>query len=223
MNGNANGSIAPSTNPNAPQSWFDLVVMPTMDPRNIIQTASFEDSTGTMRSAIFQRSGTWLQPGAGPWVQGPLNVSPGMGSTIANVTVPNIYDYASIEAANSWNTLHQMTPAVLTTLPLAVQQIMFLKAGTAFVNNLYLDWKVGVTATSVQLSFRDNSVTSGDFQNSGTATVPVFMFPPSATFGNTGRNFQVTVLRPGRFHVGLVVFDSTTAISMFEMEWIVLP
>jgi hypothetical protein len=65
-------------------------------------------------------------------------------------------------------------------------------------------------------------VTSGDFQNAGTATVPVFEFPPSATYGGTGRNFQVTLLRPGRFNVGIVTLDSTAVISMFEMEWIVL-
>jgi len=218
-----NGNTPQSSGSSAPQSWFDLVVMPTMDPRSIIQTASFEDHVGTMQAATFQRSGSWLSPGAPPWVQSPLSVSAGMGSTLANVTVPNVYDYASIEAANTWNTLHQMTPATPTTLPLAVQQIMFLKAGTAFVNNLFLDWKGAVTSSSVQLSFRDNSVTSGDFQNSATATVPVFMFPATATFGNTGRNFQVTLLRPGRFNVGIVVLDSTAAISMFEMEWIVLP
>ncbi len=221
MNANSNSIIAPTGASNAPQSWFDLVVMPPMDPRNIIQTAAMEDSGGTMRAAMFQRSSSWLLPGT--WAQPPLSLSAGSGATLPNVTVPNIYDYASIEAANSWNTLHQMTPVTPSGLPLAVQQIMFLKAGTAFVNNIYLDWKGVVTSSSVQLSFRDNSVTSGDFQNAGTATVPVFAFPNSATYGSTGRNLQVTLLRPGRFHVGLVILDSTAAISMFEMEWIVLP
>jgi hypothetical protein len=174
-----------------------------------------------MHSATFARSSTWLQPG--PWGQSPLTVSVGVGTTLPNVTVPNAYDYASIEAANTWNTLHQMTPASPTGLPLPVQQIMFLKAGTAFVNNLFLDWKGAVTSSNIQLSFRDNSTTSGDFTNSGTATVPAFVFPATATYGSTGRNFQVTLLRPGRFNVGLVVFDSTSALSMFEMDWIVLP
>ena len=222
MNANSNGSnAAPSGISNAPQSWFDLVVMPTMDPRNIIQTASFEDSTGTLRAATFQRSPNWLVNGI--WAEPPLTVTTPSGALIPNVTVPNIYDYASIEAANTWNTLHQMVAPNPPNLPISVQNIMFLKAGTAFVNNIYLDWRGAVTSSSVLLSFRDNSVTSGDFQNSGTATVPVFAFPTSATYGSTGRNFQVTLLRPGRFNVGLVILDSTAAISMFEMEWIVLP
>jgi hypothetical protein len=216
-----NGNTPTSSSPSAPQSWFDLVVMPTMDPRSIIQTASFQDSTDTMRAANFQRSGNWLMPG--PWSVSPLNVTMPGGSVTPNVSVPNVYDYASIEAAATWNTLHQMVAPNPASLPIAVQQIMFLKAGTAFDNNLFLDWKAGVTASIVQLSLRENSVTSGDFQNSGTGTVPVFAFPLTATFGNTGRNLQVTLLRPGRFNVGIVVFDSALNTSMFEMEWIVLP
>jgi hypothetical protein len=194
--------------------------MPTMDPRSIISTAAFEDSTGTMHAATFERSPSWLL--AGPWGQSPLNVTTPTGSLIPNVTVPNVYDYASLEEANTWNTLHQMVAPVPTSLPLAVQKIMFLKAGTAFVNNLFLDWKAGVTSGSVQLSFRDNSVTSGDFQNSGTGTVPAFIFPSSATYGGLGRNLQVTLLRPGRYTVGIVTLDSAVVTSMFEMEWFVL-
>src|ERR1700733_11369794 len=104
-----NGNSPQTPGSSAPQSWFDLVVMPTMDPRSIIQTASFEDNGATMRAATFNRSPTWLLPG--PWSEAPLSVSVGVGTTLANVTVPNVYDYASIEAANTWNTLHQMTPA----------------------------------------------------------------------------------------------------------------
>ncbi len=210
MNGN--------NNRNTIQSWFDLVVMPTMDPRSIIQTASFEDSTGTMRAATFLRSQNWLLPG--PWIQSPLNVTTPAGILIPNVTVPNAYDYASIEDANTWNTLHQMVAPIPNNLPFAVRQVMFLKAGTAFVNNIFLDWAVGVTSASVQLSFRDNSMTSGDFQNSGAGTVPVFAFP-AATYGSTGRNFQVTLLRTGHFHVGLNILDNSGNCSMFEMEWFV--
>jgi hypothetical protein len=220
MNANSNGSMAPSGNSNAPQSWFDLVVMSTMDPRNIIQTASLEDSGGTMRAATFARSQSWLLPG--PWIETPINVSTPVGGLIPNVTVPNVYDYASIEAANTWNTLHQMVPVNPSNLPFPVQNIMFLKAGTAFVNNLFVDCKPGVSFTQAMLTFRDNAVTSGDFQNSATATLPVFTFP-NATYGSTGRNLQVTVLRPGRFNIGLTIIDNSSNLSMFDMEWIVLP
>ncbi len=201
------------------QSWFDLVVMPTMDPRSIIQTASFEDQGGTMRAASFLRSMDWFV--SATWINPNLSVTVPAAGLIPNVTVPNVYDFASIEDANAWNTLHQMVAPSPLTLPIAVQKIMFLKAGTAFVNNLYLDWKAGITATSVELSFRDNSATSGDFQNAAAGTVPAFVFPSTATYGGLGRNLQVTLLRTGRFIVGLRIVDSTGSPSMFEMEWIV--
>ncbi len=105
-------------------------------------------------------------------------------------------------------------------LPIAVQKIMFLKAGTAFVNNIFLDWSPTVTSTDVQLSFRDNSTTSGDFQNSATATVPVFAFS-GATFGGTARMLQVTLLRTGRFQMCLRIIDNSGNYSMYEMDWIV--
>jgi hypothetical protein len=212
---NTNGSMTPSGNSNAPQSWFDLVVMSPMDPRGIISSVSFENNAGSQTAATFARSSTWLH--ASTWVNPPLIVS----QTASFVICPNVQDFASVEAANTWNGLHLMT-AQNNQLPIAVQKIMFLKAGTAFVNNIFLDWSAGVTSTDVQLSFRDNSTTSGDFQNSGTATVPVFAFT-GATFGLTARNLQVTVLRTGRFHVAMRIIDNSGNYSMYEMEWIVLP
>src|ERR1017187_3776260 len=152
-------------NGSKPQSWFDLPVMPPMDPRSIISTASFEDLGGTMRAATFERSSTFLAGAL--YVVSPLSVTtPGSGTT-PYVSVPNTYDYGSIEEANTWNTLHMMTIPTPATMPLSVQKIMFLHAGTAFVNNIFLDCKAGTTSTNVQLTFRDNSVTSGDFQNAG--------------------------------------------------------
>lgn len=203
-----------------PQSWFDLIVMPTMDPRSIIQTASFQDQGGTMRAATFQRSTTWLT--GSPWVNTPLTTSALGASTTPSVTVPNANDYDSAEQAATWNTLHQMvTPN--PAIPLSVQKIMFLKAGTAFVNNIFLDWKAGVTSVGdIELSLRDNSVTNGDFTSGSTGSVPVFAFPSTATYGGVGRNFQVTLLRTGRFQVCLRVNDNSGNFSMYEMDWIVL-
>ncbi len=215
MNGNSNGSTAPSTASNAPQSWFDLIVMPTMDPRSIISTTSFEASAGGQQGGTFARSSTWLH--SATWINPPLIVS----QTASNVICPNVQDFASVEEANIWNGLHLMT-AQNNQLPIAVQKIMFLKAGSAFVNNIFLDWSAGVTSTDVQLSFRDNSTTSGNFQNSATATVPVFAWS-GPTFGSTARNLEVTLLRPGRFQMALRIIDNSGNYSMYEMDWIVLP
>ncbi len=215
MNGTTNGSTTPTVNSNAPQSWFDLVVMPTMDPRSIISAVSFEASAGGQQAGTFARSSTWLH--STTWVNPPLIVS----QTGSNLVCPNIQDFASVEIANTWNGLHQMT-ALNNQLPINVQKIMFLKAGTAFVNNIFLDWSAGITSTDVQLSFRDNAATSGDFQNSGTGTVPVFAWS-GPTFGSTARNLEVTLLRPGRFQMALRIIDNSGNYSMYEMDWIVLP
>ncbi len=215
MNGNSNSSAnGNGSRPAMPQSWYDLVVMSPMDIRSLIQSATFESSGGGQTAGTFARSSTWLH--AATWVNPPLVVS----QTGSNVTCPNAQDFASVEAANTWNGLHLMT-AQNNQLPLSVQKIMFLKAGTAFVNNIFLDWTPAVTSTDVQLSFRDNSTTSGDFQNSATATVPVFAFS-GATFGTTARNLQVTLLRTGRFQVALRIIDNSGNYSMYEMDWIVL-
>ena len=108
-------------------------------------------------------------------------------------------------------------------LPKAVEKIMFLKAGEAFVNNIFLDWSAGVTSTDVLFSFRDNSVTSGDFTDAAAGTIPVFAFPSSATYGGTSRRMQITLRRAGRYTVGLRIFDSAGNWSLYEMDWIVMP
>jgi hypothetical protein len=107
-------------------------------------------------------------------------------------------------------------------LPLAVKKIVFLKAGMSFDNTIYLDWIGGATSSDVQISFRDNSVTSGNLDAAGGApTIPVFQFLPTLTYGGTGKKLVVTVLRPGRYTVCLRVLDNGGNYSMFEMEWVI--
>ncbi len=139
----------------------------------------------------------------------------------AHLFVPNVADFASVAIAAAWNTSHAMT-SINTKLPLCVENIMFLKAGGAFVNYIYLDWLGGLTSTDVQFSFRDNSLTDGDFANSATGTIPAFTFG-SSTFGGTSRSLQVTLLQPGDYNVALRIYDSALNYSMYAMHWIVLP
>ncbi len=204
---------------NTPQSWYDFAVMPPMDPRSIVQTISLQDQGGTMRPASFARSVSWLHA-APTWANPPLIVTP-FSTAVPNVTVPNTNDFGSVEAAAAWNSLHAMTSTSIF-VPIAVEKIMFLKAGTAFVNNIFLDFIGGVTSQDILFSFRDNSVTSGDFTGGGAGTIPVFAFPTAPTYGGTSRNLQVTLLRPGRYSVALRIFDSAPNWSIYEMDWIVL-
>ncbi|MFI5200889.1 MAG: hypothetical protein ACHQNE_00695 [Candidatus Kapaibacterium sp.] len=211
-----NGNTAPS----GPQSWFDLVVMPPMDPRGIIQSVLFQNQAGASQPASFARSATFLHNST--WVNPPMIVTqPGGGTSPGFVLAANPQDFDSMVAAQNWTSLHAMT-VTSAQVALSVQKLMFLKAGMKFVNNIYLDFTGGATSTDIQLSIRDNSATSGDFQGAPTGTVPVFSFP-STTYGGTGKQMQLTLLQPGRFNVGLRIIDNSGNYSIFEMDWIVLP
>ncbi|MDP4198492.1 MAG: hypothetical protein Q8922_00860 [Bacteroidota bacterium] len=106
-------------------------------------------------------------------------------------------------------------------LPLVVEGLMYLKSGP-FTNNIFLDFTGGATSTDVQLGFRDNSYTSGDFTAGATGTIPVFAFPGApVTYGGTGHILSVTLLKPGRYSMGIRIVDNVGNYSLFPMEWIV--
>ncbi len=212
-----NGNNSKNNTPQGPQSWNDLVVMTPMDPRAVISSTTFQNSAGAAQPGVFLRSSTFLH--AATWVNPPMIVNT---SLVATVGATNSYDFDAIEQALTWNGLHQMTvPNAL--LPLSVSKIIFLKAGTQFVNTIFLDWTGGTTSSSdVEISFRDNSTTSGIFQNAGTGTMPVFSFGASS-YGGTGRALTLSLLRTGRFPMAMRLIDSSGNYSMFEMDWIVLP
>ncbi len=193
-------------------------MMPTLDPRSIVSFISFEDNAGSDQAGVFQRSATWLQNVS--WVDAPMIVSPLTPLTTPNLIVPNPQDFQSVQVANLWNSSQAMT-SINTRLPKAVEKIMFLKAGLPFINNLYLDWTPGVTSTDVQFSFRDNSLTPGDFLDSTSGTIPAFVFPGTATYGLTARRLRVTLRRRGQFNVGLRILDNSGNYSLYEMIWIV--
>ncbi len=194
------------------QSWNDLLLQSTMDPRGLISNAGFVSTGG-----LFLRSTTWLQ--AVTWVAPPMKVSaPGVGTT-SNIMAVNPQDFPSIEAAATWNATHAMT-TINPQIPLVNEGLMYLHAGSNFYNNIYLDITGGTTLVSVQLSFRDNSYTAGDFTAGATGTIPVFDFG-TGPFMGLGKLFQVTLLQTGRFQMGLRLVDNAGNYSMFPMDWLV--
>ncbi len=195
------------------QSWLDLILSPTMDPRGLVSNTSFSTGPGA-----FLRSTNWLQAVA--WVSPPMKVSaPGVGTT-SNIMAVNPQDFTSIEAAATWNATHAMTTNN-AQLPLVAEGLMFLRSGTNFQNNLFFDITGGTTLVGVQLSFRDNSYTAGDFTAGATGTIPVFDFG-AGPFSGAGKQMTVTLLQPGRFSMGLRLVDNAGNYSMFPMEWIVI-
>jgi hypothetical protein len=112
--------------------------------------------------------------------------------------------------------------SISTQLPLAVNALMILKASPKFLNNVFFDFLGGATSTDIPFSFKDNSLTSGDFTNAATGTIPSYSFG-STTFGGTGKMLTVSILTPGRYSVALRIVDNAGGYSLFPMEWIVLP
>ena len=198
-----------------PQSWLDLITMPTMDPRSLISTISFQGQLAT-----FTRSPNWLQATA--WVPPVIKVTPsGTPATTSNLMANNPQDFASIEAANTWNGTHAMT-TINPQLPLVSEGLMYLRYGGNFINNIFFDFIGGASSTDIQIGFGDNSYTAGDFTAGPIGTIPVFAFPTSATYSGTGKMMAITLLQPGRYSMGLRIVDNSGNYSMFPMEWIVI-
>jgi len=195
-------------------------VMPPMDPRSIMASPLLMDNTSAIQAGTFARSATWLNL-TKTWVNPPMVTTLPTASTTSHVVAANPYDFQAVIDAQTWNTTHAMSLPT-NGMPVAVQKIMYLRADPRFINTFYVDFTGAATSTDIQLSMRDNSVTSGNYQNAAAGTVPVFTFPNTSTYGGTGRSFQVTLLQSGRFNVGFRIVDNAANWSMFEMEWIVL-
>lgn len=221
-NGNANGSSYISMNsqmPKMPQSWSDLMVMEPMDIRSVVATTQFQDAGGTIRPGSFLRSKTWLNNAT--WVNPPMVVSPVSTVTTPFINAVNAGDFEAMVEAQVWNSTHQMSNPT-TGLPLSVQKILFARGDPRFMNTFYLDWTGGATSTfDVELSFRDNSATGGNFQNAAQGTIPVFSFPAN-TYGGTGRVFNLILMRKGRFSLALRLIDGGGNYSMFEFDIVAL-
>jgi hypothetical protein len=199
------------------QSWYDVITQSTMDPRNLISNPNFQDQAGAGQFGSFLRSTNWLQ--AVTWVAPVIKVSPSVAAP-ASIMATNPQDFASIEAAQTWNATHAMT-SINPQLPLVSEGTVFVKSGTNFVNLIPLDFIGAATSTSVQLSFRDNSLVAGDFTAGASGTIPVFDFG-SATFGGTSHVLQMTLLQTGHFQMGIRVIDNGGNFSMFPLDLIVL-
>jgi hypothetical protein len=196
-----------------PQSWFDLPMVEPMDPRAIIQAITLDDDTGASIIPLFMRSTDFIKNTT--WATSPLGLS-NPATRIPQVLAVNNSDYEAEYVARDWNATHGMVRSNMQ-LPPTVAKIVFAKAGNRFTNVFWVDWSGASNSTDVQLSFRDNSATSGDFTNASSGSVPVFAWSGS-TFSGTGKRLQITFTRPGRFSLVLRVIDGTGSWSMFELE-----
>jgi hypothetical protein len=186
-------------------SWQDLQVAAPIDPKSVLQYATLGVTLGS-----FTRSTTVLQAA---WVAS--TIAPTGNNT--KVMSLDTTDAATTADANQWTFTHQMTNAA-AAIPSAMNKVMFLRAGKIWDNQIELAFG-GSTYDSVQLTFRDNLGTTGQFLNSATGAVPVINFGN----GHTGNKvMHLSIITPGTYSVVLVMVTGGNW-SAYEMEWIVLP
>jgi hypothetical protein len=188
------------------QGWQDLQVAQPIDPRSIILSAALGSTVGT-----WQRSVTVLQSA---WIGTNALAFTGSNTAVASLDTT---DAATTADAAQWTIAHQMVNAS-ANIPPTMNNVVFARAGAIWDNKLEINFG-GTSYNSVQLTFRDNLGTSGQFINSSGAGVPVFSFGSGIT-GN--QVMHLTLMKPGVYTMVFVMVLSGNW-STYEFELIVLP
>ncbi len=187
------------------QSWADLQVAQPIDPKSVIMGVSLGANAGS-----FTRSTNALQAA---WVAPVANYT---GSN-TKVNSWDTTDAATGQDAIQWTFNHQMVN-VAANIPGALNNVAFLRAGKIWDNQI--EFALGGAANNnIQLTFRDNLGTTGQFLNSATGSVPVISLGNGL---NGAQIMHVTFLQPGIFQM-VLISQIGANWSAFPMEWIVLP
>ena len=189
--------------PSNAQSWNDLQVFQPINPVDLIAWANIASSTTSFR----------MSPNfaTGPWITSPFSLS----STPPYVAALGTDNLQNVADADQWNFQHLTGKGGDTTITLPLLKVIFLRGGAQWKNSIRLTLG-GATYNDLQLSFRDNAATRGDYRG----TIPVISF----TGGNLTATITLEVVLKtfGEYTMGLRAYDGSN-ISMFEMEWIVVP
>lgn len=187
-------------------SWFDLTTRLPGEIRDFVADAYLNATQGT-----FARSTTYLQ---NAWATNSIAFT----STASCETLKT--DQAGMVAdAKQWNLSHQIVNTSSTLQP-PLKRIVFLRGGTDWQMKLTFAWGAN-TYSDIQLSFRDNGTSSGDFTGSPQGSIPVIKFSGNFTGDVT---LTVTLKQFGTFPMMLVLKDNgTLQYSVFEMEFVVVP
>ena len=191
---------------NSVQSWYDFPVQEPTDVRVLVANAFMAGVQG-----VFSRSTNFV--GALTWAASPFTVN-------ANPTCLSLHndDILTVNNAAQWNFDHQ-TANTTATNPPPLRKVLFLRGGTEW--EMQIGLSLGAqTYSDLQLSFRDNAATPGNFSSGGTGTIPVILFPSALTGSTT---LKVSLKMFGTFIMAISARDGLGTSSMFEMEWIVVP
>ncbi|MBS1914127.1 MAG: hypothetical protein JST22_19220 [Bacteroidetes bacterium] len=184
-------------------SWIDWQNQAPQDPLDLIARAKLGGTVG-----IYVNSTTFSSPSGSSYPTAfALNGDP----TCSALGSDNLQNVAN---ANQWNFQH-ITRNSSATLAPPLSKVIFLRGGTDWEMAIPLDLGAG-TYLNIQLSFRDNAGTRGDFAG----TVPVIEFAGTFTGSQT---LSITLKRFGHVWMGLRGLDNTSKWSMYESEWIIVP
>lgn len=191
---------------NQVQSWYDLPTSEPMDPRDLIANVNLGVGVTS-----FARSTNFLQTS---WAASPLAFT---GTPVC--TSLHGDNILTVNNAAQWTVARQLIN-VAANIPPSMQKVAFARGGVQWQMTMPIAFG-GSSYDNVQLSFRDNVASAGDFLNSATGSIPVFSFSGTFTGNN---NLLITFKQMGRFVLGLVARNTSTGnYSMFEMEFIVEP
>ncbi len=174
-----------------PQNPLDLIARVKIGGAvgSYINSTTFSTSTGTIITNPFVYNGT---------------------PTCSALGTDNLQRVAD---ADQWNFSH-LTRNSSATLAPPLTKVIFLRGGTNWEMSIPINFG-GATYNDLQLSFRDNAGTRGDFAG----TVPAITFQGLFTGSQT---LAVTLKSFGRVSMGLRAIDLSANWSMFEMEWIIV-
>lgn len=189
-----------------PSSWNDLAVIPPTDPRTLIANASLGGVQGT-----FTRSSNFI--GAATWIASPFQLT---GTIVCNTLHTD--DQLAVADAAQWTFLHKSGNFGATVAP-PVKKIVFFRGGREW--EMVLPINLGAASYSdLQLSFRDNATSAGDYTGSSTGTIPAILFSGSLT-GTV--DLVLSLAQLGHFALAISARDGSSNWSMFEIECYIIP
>lgn len=208
-------------------SWVDLSKMTPQNPMDLIAYAEMRLIPG-----FYVNSSTFLIPGgqSAPPVSPPFGPPPPLPPTAWAPSPFAVNGQITCQAnesdnmqmvsdARDWNMQHQtVDTSAFAALP--IRKILFLRGGTQWMNSIPLSLGPG-NYSNLQLSFRDNAATRGDYAG----TYPVIEFANVGTPFTGNVNLNVVLNMMGRVSMVIRAIDNSVpgVWSMFEMEWMIVP
>lgn len=207
------------------ESWIDLDSRAPQSPLELIEYAEIRTVPG-----IYLNSQNFLIPGAVtappvspplgppppappiPWIASPFSYN-GLPLCVANESD----NQQMVSDAKQWNFQHQ-TANSSSYMAIPMRKVIFLRAGTQWTNVVSLSLGPQSYA-NLQLTFRDNAGTRGDYAGAY----------PVIDFSNVGTpftgNVDLSVILKSIGKVSMVLRGIDIAgpnWSMFEMEWVIV-